>query len=383
MPRPLAHCALTLLALTLLALMLLALMPLTAIAAAPPAAAATSPPRLEVAFVLDATGSMGAWIDAARRRISAIADDLATGDPPPQVRFALVSYRDVGDQYVVRVHDFDARLAKMKAALEGTEAAGDTPEAVLEALDAGVFQLDWTRGDPGVVKLMYLVGDAPAQHYAGGPDEELLLAGALDRGIVIHSIACGSMSSEGQTFFERVARLSEGRAFRLGEPHTRLAAAGGPPGVSAAGASGASSLEAAVSGSARAYTGAAGVAYAPKARPRVAARSLDRGAGSRVATSGLLGAHVRHVADARTWTDLWAAHASISAPGTAAPPVDFSREQVLVVGGADEGLALVRVEEGDAVRYAVVEPAPGAGPTFHLVAVGKPVFPATLSGGPR
>lgn len=355
------------------------------LATATPAALAAPGPRLEVAFVLDATGSMGSWIDAARRRISSIAEDLSTGSPAPEIRFALVSYRDKGDAYVVRVQDFDPSLDKMKRALNTTHAdgGGDYPEAVLEAMEAGIQQLDWTVDDPGVVKLLYLVGDAPAQRYADSPDEELLLSAALQRGIVIHSIACGSMSSGGQTFFERVARLSEGRAFRLADPHAARAASGGAPVVSAAGASGTASLEAAVSGSARAYSGAVGVEYAPRARPRVAAAALGLPEAATALDSGLLGAHVRFVSDARTWTDLWSAHASVLGSAIAPPAVDFSRQQILVIGGADRGLELVRVEEDDAVRYAIVAPRRVPGPTFHVVPVGKPVFGATFEGGAR
>jgi hypothetical protein len=70
-------------------------------------------PRIEVAFVLDATGSMGPYIDAARQKIGAIANDLQSGDPRPEVRFALVSFRDRGDEYVTRVRDFSPELARM------------------------------------------------------------------------------------------------------------------------------------------------------------------------------------------------------------------------------------------------------------------------------
>ncbi|MGM0578658.1 MAG: hypothetical protein ACQEXJ_23235 [Myxococcota bacterium] len=360
--------------------MLAALLASLAVAAGP--ARAAERPRIEVAFALDATGSMSPWIEAARERIAAIAEDLASGDPPPEVRFALVAYRDRGDAFVVRVDEFTPKLSEMKSRLERTDAAGggDTPESVLEALDAGVHRLDWSVGDPDVVKLLYLVGDAPPNRYPDGPEEDVLLAEALGKGIVIHSIACGSMGRGGQAFFERVARLSEGRPFRLSDGPVRRP--GGTATTTAAGATGASSLEAAVSGSARAYSGSVGVRYRPKERPTVETRPLDA---PRVTRSGLLGPHLRFVPDARAWSDLWAAHGSALADGPPAPPeVDFSEHQVLALGGADEGLDLVRLEVDDGVRFAVVRPSARAGVSFVRIPRGAPVVQAPdRDGGAR
>jgi len=364
---------------SLLSLLALALAPDPAAAAPPAVRSAARRPRIEVAFVLDATGSMGPWIRDARARIDGIAAELAGGDPAPEIRFALVAYRDRGDAFVTRVHDFTADLAVMREALHATEAGGGgaTPEAVLEGLEKGIRALHWTDGDR-VVKLLYLVGDAPPKRYADGPDEGSLLLEALQRRIVIHTIACGSLSGSGQTFFERMARLSEGRAIRLADAARATGHRGGggraAPSLTAAGATRSKSLASAVSGTARAYSGAAGVAFKDRARPVVETESLPIGSPG---VSGLLGAQLRFVADATTFSDLWAAHTSARAPGDGPrpdpPPVDFARQQVLVLGGADAGLTLDRVEAGDGVRFAFVRPAP-AGVRFFLVPAADPVI---------
>src|SRR5439155_14802091 len=83
-----------------------------------------APPRIEVAFVLDATGSMGPYISEARQRIKEIADGLAAGTPKPEVRFALVTYRDRGDDYVTRVNKFTDKLDAIKGELDKTGAQG-------------------------------------------------------------------------------------------------------------------------------------------------------------------------------------------------------------------------------------------------------------------
>ncbi|MCB9730366.1 MAG: VWA domain-containing protein [Deltaproteobacteria bacterium] len=344
---------------------------------------AAARPRIDVAFVLDATGSMGPWIDAARRRISDIAEELAAGDPKPEVRFALVAYRDKGDEFVTRITRFTPHLQEMKDALDGTNAAGggDTPEAVLEALEAGVHGLDWNDSDPSTIKLLYLVGDAPPHIHPDSPDEETLLGQALERGIVIHTIACGDMDSGGRRFFERVARLSEGRPYALrdGVPHGGPAASG--RGREAAGATTASSLGAVVSDSARAYSGAIGVTYAPRPRAEVSVTPMYA---PPVLRSGLLGPHLRWVADATTWRDVWAAHRSLDPGGpVAAPPVDFEHQSVLVLGGADAGLELDRVESDRGVRFAIVRPSRSPGVRFVLIDAGDPVVAAATAGGTR
>jgi hypothetical protein len=328
-------------------------------------ARAAEAPRIEVAFVLDSTGSMGPWIEAARARIEAIAGDLAAGDPAPDVRFALVLYRDRGDVFVTQTHDFTRDLKKMKSWLEHTEAdgGGDTPESVLEGLKAGVVGLAWTPPDGRSMKLLYLVGDAPPHHYSSSPSEAWIAREALERGIVIHTIACGDMESEGQAFFEEMARTTEGRPFRLADaaPTRRRVA----PHTTSAGATSTASLGAAVSSSARAYSTALGISYHHDA-PALTTRPLSV---APLEKEGLLGGEVRFVSDEAAWTDLWAAHQSLQPSGARAPlpPVDFSRWQVLALGGENAGLELVKLEAGDGFRVATVRPDERAGVRFVLI----------------
>ena len=68
--------------------------------------------------MLDATGSMSGLIDGAKRKIWSIANQLASGEPRPDVRMALVAYRDRGDVFVTRTleltGDIDAVYADLK-----------------------------------------------------------------------------------------------------------------------------------------------------------------------------------------------------------------------------------------------------------------------------
>jgi len=332
------------------------------------AARATQAPRIEVAFAMDATGSMGPYIAQARARIGQIAQSLAEGEPKPDVRFALVAFRDKGDEFVTRVKPFTPKLEEMKAYLDATEAGGggDTPEAVLEGLKAALVELAWTprsnKGDENVVRLIYLVGDAPAQHYDDSPDESWLSREARRRGIVLHAIACGTDTTL-ETTFDGLARHTEGRFFRLDDAASRVARAG-LPGQS-------SGLSGTLTDTTRAYSSSIGVDYANASGERLTVEPLT-GVEPLADRAGLLGAHVRWARTGAVWSALWKAHVS-ALPASDQPPVpaiDFSKQQVLVLGGSDVGLELVGVERQGAQRIARVKPGGTPGVRFFVVEVG-------------
>lgn len=122
--------------------------------------------QVDVAFVVDTTGSMGPFIDEARRRIREIADAVAAADAL-DLRFAVVEYRDHPPQeesFIARPFPFTDSDG-LQRILEGLQpvGGGDAPEAVLDGL-VSAANLQWrTEAD----KLCFLVGDAPP-HGSGG-----------------------------------------------------------------------------------------------------------------------------------------------------------------------------------------------------------------------
>jgi hypothetical protein len=124
--------------------------------------AAVAKPTVEVAFVLDTTGSMGGLIEGAKRKIWSIATAIVDSNPDADIRMGLVAYRDIGDDYVTRTFDLTTDIQDLYANLLELRArgGGDWPESVNEALDVTVNKLHWTpSGD--VKRIVFLVGDAP------------------------------------------------------------------------------------------------------------------------------------------------------------------------------------------------------------------------------
>src|SRR5262245_43881022 len=89
----------------------LAILPLSA------AHSAAARPTVEVAFVLDTTGSMGALIEGAKRKIWSIATAIVDSNPEADIRMGLVAYRDIGDDYVTRTFDLTADIQDLYANL--------------------------------------------------------------------------------------------------------------------------------------------------------------------------------------------------------------------------------------------------------------------------
>src|ERR1035437_10107827 len=128
-------------------------------------------PRMEVCFVLDTTGSMGGLIEGAKQKIWAIANEMISAKPTPELRLGMVAYRDRGDEYVTKTFDLTNDIDAIYGHLQSFKAAGggDEPESVNEALQDAVRKLTWSQ-DRKVLKIIFLVGDAPPHmDYAGGP----------------------------------------------------------------------------------------------------------------------------------------------------------------------------------------------------------------------
>jgi hypothetical protein len=135
---------------------------------------------------------MGGLIEGAKRRIWSIARRIGEGRPRPDLRIALIAYRDVGDAYVTQVHPFTSDMDDVYQALSSfrAEGGGDGPEHVSAAMRDAVEALPWSG--PGALKVIFLVGDAPPHvDYQDGLDYRRHAADARRRGIVVDTIQCG------------------------------------------------------------------------------------------------------------------------------------------------------------------------------------------------
>ena len=162
---------------------------------------------IDVAFILDTTGSMSEEIASVKATIAKVASGLGEGNV--KVRIGLVEFKDRGDAFVTRVHPFSKDVKGFAARVAGISAGGggDTPESVNEGIHVALTGLDWQ--DRSVGRFAFLVGDAPPhldyqQDYSYAVD----MKSAAHRGIQIFTIAASGMDVVGQVVWRQIAQYT-------------------------------------------------------------------------------------------------------------------------------------------------------------------------------
>jgi uncharacterized protein YegL len=181
-------------------------------------------PRIEVAFVLDTTGSMGGLIESAKEKIWSVASTMASAQPAPEIRIGLVAYRDRQDAYITRVVDLSTDLDSMYATLMDfqAEGGGDGPESVNQALYDAVNGLSWSQ-DPQTYRVIFLVGDAPPHmDYQNDVKWPQTLETARTRGIRVNAIQCGRNGAT-TTAWRQIALAGKGSYFQVGQAGSAVA----------------------------------------------------------------------------------------------------------------------------------------------------------------
>lgn len=173
---------------------------------------ANAKPTVDVAFVLDTTGSMGGLLDSAKRKIWSIATSVVDANPDADIRIGLVAYRDIGDEYVTKTFDLTPDIQDIYANLLELKArgGGDWPESVNEALDVAINKLQWTGGHDAR-RIIFLVGDAPPHmDYAQDTKYPKTLAVAKQKDIVVNAVLAGN-ARDTERVWQDIAQFGNGR----------------------------------------------------------------------------------------------------------------------------------------------------------------------------
>jgi hypothetical protein len=190
----------------------LAVAPARATPEEPAAGARRIKPIVEVAFVLDTTGSMGPLIEGAKRKIWSIATAIVDENPHAEVRMGLVAYRDIGDEYVTKVFNLTADIQDLYADLLELKArgGGDWPESVNEALHIGITKLNWTQGSEHC-RIIFLVGDAPPHmDYAQDIKYPEVVRIARERDIIVNAVQAGG-ARDTERVWRDIAQMGRGK----------------------------------------------------------------------------------------------------------------------------------------------------------------------------
>jgi hypothetical protein len=181
---------------------------------------------VDIAFVVDATGSMGDEIQYLKEELNDIINKTAEKYKEVNLRLASVFYRDHGDEFLTRQTDFDKDIKRLLGFIQNQSAGGggDTPEAVEEALTVALNSLHWTEGSRA--RILFLVLDAPP-HDAAKDQMHVLIRQAAEKGIRIVPVVCSGIDKSAEYLMRCIALATNGSYVFLtddsgvGNPHIK------------------------------------------------------------------------------------------------------------------------------------------------------------------
>ncbi len=190
------------------------------------------PIPLDILFIFDTTGSMGDEIDRLKTTIELIHINLTNLSIHPTVRFGMVLYKDIGDEYRTKVVPLTADLEEFQEALDQVEASGggDTPEDLQAALEDAVTRIEW---EPEGIRLGFIITDAPP-HLDYGQEYTYVDASkeAKEKGIKIFSVGTGGLDISGEYVLRQISQFTSGKYIFLTYGETGESEGGRPGAVS-------------------------------------------------------------------------------------------------------------------------------------------------------
>ncbi|WP_171181390.1 vWA domain-containing protein [Ruegeria sp. HKCCD8929] len=168
------------------------------------------PDFLDLAFVIDTTGSMGDEMEWLLKDLSSILRQAKRSASDINIRLGLVVYKSRGDRYVVKSYGFTRSQKQFRNWLSGelpTSGGSGYPEAVADALEAGV-SLNWRRGRGE--RLLFQIGDEPPHP----TQTRTYLNAARDatlKGVQIFSVEASSQGPHLEYLMRQGALVSNGR----------------------------------------------------------------------------------------------------------------------------------------------------------------------------
>jgi hypothetical protein len=123
-----------------------------------------APKNVEIAFIVDATGSMSDELEFLKDDLKNIIQKVESSNSNLEILTSSVFYRDVQDEYVVKHSPFTANINNTLAFINNQSASGggDFPEAVHTALNTALQDLQWSS--QARTRLAFLILDAPPHH---------------------------------------------------------------------------------------------------------------------------------------------------------------------------------------------------------------------------
>jgi hypothetical protein len=193
------------------------------------AKARTTKPEIQMAILLDTSGSMDGLIDQARSRIWKIVNELATAKKNGRVPHLQVALYEYGQSSIPAAAGYLRRIVPLSGDLDRISeelfklSTNGGDEYCGRVIQEAVRGLEWSKGNNDL-KMIVIAGNEPFTQ--GGTDYRISCREAIGRGIIINTIFCGNYQEGLQTDWKAGADLADGQ-------YVAIDANNAPPPVSA------------------------------------------------------------------------------------------------------------------------------------------------------
>jgi len=171
----------------------------------------TSSKNVDIAFIVDATGSMGDEIKYLQSELLEVIDRIRNQNKTLNIQTGSVFYRDHTDAYLTKMSPMTSDVIKTSEFIKNQFAAGggDGPEAVDEALWITSKFLNWR--DETRTKIAFLILDAPPHQNQSELDKiEKAVKLASKKGIRIIPIVGSGINKSTEYLMRSIALATNG-----------------------------------------------------------------------------------------------------------------------------------------------------------------------------
>lgn len=186
------------------------------------------PNAVDIAFVVDATSSMGDEINHLKVELIDIMKRVKDTLSERTVNLGTIFYKDYTDDYVTKVSDFSEDAKQTIDFMNNNPATGggDFPEAVDDALEVAMNTLSWNEN--ALSRILFLILDAPPHQEQNNIDKlHDAIRLAAEKGIRIVPVTCSGIDKSTEYLMRSMALLTNGTYSFLtddsgiGNPHIK------------------------------------------------------------------------------------------------------------------------------------------------------------------
>lgn len=184
--------------------------------------------QVDMAFMVDATGSMGDEIQYLQAELADVIAKVQDTLPGLSLRVGSIFYRDKGEEYVTRTSPLQSGIKHTLDFIKKQSAGGggDYPEAVEEGLERALQELDWNPA--ARARLLFMVLDAPP-HQDDSTIHKMakLTRLAAAKGVRIIPVVASGINKSAEYLFRSIALATNGTYVFLtddsgiGNPHIK------------------------------------------------------------------------------------------------------------------------------------------------------------------